>query len=110
MFTWAQVKVLRKWGNERMWCVQEFLLCPSLTMQVALKGSPSLNHWFLQRWEMSQQDLVESTACRVFLVVIKDSVHLRNVKKEEDQILWKLFLCLEVFLGLAAPATCAAVL
>ena len=39
MFTWAQVKVLRKWGNERMGRAQEFLLCPSLTMQVALRFS-----------------------------------------------------------------------
>lgn len=75
-----------------------------------LLGSLSLNCWFLQRWEMNQQDLVESAACRVFLVVIKDSVHLRNVKKGEDQILWKLFLYLEVFLGLAPPATFAGVL
>jgi len=50
---------------------------------------------------------VESAACCVFLVVIKDSVHLRNVKKGEDQILRKFFLYLKVFLGLAPPAAFA---
>ena len=37
MFTWAQVAVLRKWGNERLWRAQKLLLCPSLTMQAALR-------------------------------------------------------------------------
>ena len=41
---------------------------------------------------------MESAACCVFLVVIKDSVHLRNVKKGEDQILRKFFF---VFKGVS---------
>ena len=39
MFTWAQVVVLRKWGKERMGCAQEFSLCQSLKMVVAVMFS-----------------------------------------------------------------------
>lgn len=91
---------LEKVGNERLACSG----VPSLSKSDGAGGSLGGGSRVLRvPWTVGScsagkwiNRICGEHCLSVFLVVIKDSVHLRNVKKGEDQILWKLFLYLEV--------------